>query len=648
MSRASRMLVGLIVLLLALGVMAVSAAACGGGGGGAEPTSLTTSLSGESKEGETITVLEGAAIKDKATLSGTNASKATGTVKYDVYSDKECKTLVTAAGEVTVTSGSVPASSEETLEAGTYYWQAVYSGDSKNSGSTSTCSAEIATVMPPAPRTEQIDFGGNEEVLIDHTKSASHEEVKKLYEELVKPESAKGIEAVNGKDKVEWKSPNAGEVKKNWPLVYPKATTMELLETRLALPPATQIFLKKKLEGEVTVIGKTKVAGVAIEFEQKLTEMQAKEQMEGANPEYLKLPKVTASAALPAEVRYEQITITWKWKAKARGGALFEQALGTSTHNLYMTYGKAVSEPIYFTLLAESTVQIEKISTKPTRAQVISGVWNAFKNLPGIHVWIYNPESATGEIQQTKDELWYYEEMPAKETLNQVRGSEAKTIAAVLGLFLTSQLLEYLEGECGAWQQALVQALEAEGVEATSIKVVVKFEKNAEKVCEAAGTCDMLVNNWKFAGGKVGLAYSEKEVEKLKGIAGEGVKTPSSFFINHQIVEVKNEKEEKKVSEIYDPAYGTGPIVSAKGKKERSFEAGEEAQEIRSEYQKKAIYGFCKEEEALCGEEGKLALEFKKVAGPSPPPSRRALGSFRPAAMWETMTTLPQPTWLIH
>jgi hypothetical protein len=116
------------------------------GHGGAEPTTLATSLSGEGKEGETITVLEGSKVKDKATLSGTNASKAEGKVKYDVYSESGCKTLVKAAGEVTVASGSVPASNEEELEGGaSYYWQAIYSGDSKNSGSTSSCT-EISTV----------------------------------------------------------------------------------------------------------------------------------------------------------------------------------------------------------------------------------------------------------------------------------------------------------------------------------------------------------------------------------------------------------------------------------------------------------------------------------------------------------------------
>jgi hypothetical protein len=116
-------------------------------GEGPTSTSLATSLSGEEKSGEELTVSEGSKVKDTATLSGTNASKASGTVKYKVYADKECKELVTSAGEVTVTSGSVPASEERTLEAGrVYYWQAEYSGDSNNLASTSTCGKEILTV----------------------------------------------------------------------------------------------------------------------------------------------------------------------------------------------------------------------------------------------------------------------------------------------------------------------------------------------------------------------------------------------------------------------------------------------------------------------------------------------------------------------
>jgi hypothetical protein len=110
----------LLAFVFALGVFAVNATACEGGGSeGAELTSLATKLSGVGKEGESITVSEGTKVTDKATLSGKNASKATGKVAYKVYSGKECKTLVASAGEVTVSGESVPAPRSKYVEGST-------------------------------------------------------------------------------------------------------------------------------------------------------------------------------------------------------------------------------------------------------------------------------------------------------------------------------------------------------------------------------------------------------------------------------------------------------------------------------------------------------------------------------------------------
>ena len=99
---------------------------------GPKPTTLSTSLSGGGQSGDTITVTEGTAVSDKATLSGANAATATGKVTYKVYSDKECKSLLASAGEVEAAGGTVPASNSQTLSPGTYYWQASYTGDSAN------------------------------------------------------------------------------------------------------------------------------------------------------------------------------------------------------------------------------------------------------------------------------------------------------------------------------------------------------------------------------------------------------------------------------------------------------------------------------------------------------------------------------------
>src|SRR4030081_496256 len=56
----------------------------------AEPTVLSTWLSGEGQNGANITVKEHAAVREHAELSGEHASKATGTVSYRVYSDSQC------------------------------------------------------------------------------------------------------------------------------------------------------------------------------------------------------------------------------------------------------------------------------------------------------------------------------------------------------------------------------------------------------------------------------------------------------------------------------------------------------------------------------------------------------------------------------
>jgi alpha-tubulin suppressor-like RCC1 family protein len=91
---------------------------------------------------------------DTATLLGANAASAGGTVAYALYSDPSCTQVVPGAGgQVTVTGGSVPDSADFVFtSAGTYYWQASYSGDALNQPSTSACneSSETVTVLPAA------------------------------------------------------------------------------------------------------------------------------------------------------------------------------------------------------------------------------------------------------------------------------------------------------------------------------------------------------------------------------------------------------------------------------------------------------------------------------------------------------------------
>jgi hypothetical protein len=118
---------------------------------GPQPTSVTTSLSGGGGSGATVSVGINTAVSDSATLSGTNAVTAMGTVTYNVYSDAGCTTAVSTGAPLSITSpGVLPASSAVSLaNPGLYYWQVSYSGDAANAPSASACGSEIETVSSP-------------------------------------------------------------------------------------------------------------------------------------------------------------------------------------------------------------------------------------------------------------------------------------------------------------------------------------------------------------------------------------------------------------------------------------------------------------------------------------------------------------------
>ena len=94
-------------------------------------------------------VTVGTAVHDTATLSGAT-STAGGSVTYHVYSDSACTTAVSQSGwpsTVTVANGTVASSANFTPQAaGTYYFQASYSGDAKNSPASSTCGSPGGTL----------------------------------------------------------------------------------------------------------------------------------------------------------------------------------------------------------------------------------------------------------------------------------------------------------------------------------------------------------------------------------------------------------------------------------------------------------------------------------------------------------------------
>jgi hypothetical protein len=116
-------------------------------------TTLTTKQKAGSQTGASITVPAGTVGEtDQATLAGTNAAHAGGSVTYALYASSNCATSsAVARSTVAVGGGSVPASTAvtATLAPGRYYWVVTYSGDSANGPSGSACGSEVLTVTPP-------------------------------------------------------------------------------------------------------------------------------------------------------------------------------------------------------------------------------------------------------------------------------------------------------------------------------------------------------------------------------------------------------------------------------------------------------------------------------------------------------------------
>jgi hypothetical protein len=124
-----------------------------------QPTTLSTVQVWGTTRGASITVPGSATgVHDEATLSGTYAGTATGTLTFRLYRRTgtgllQCRgtpvftstqTLLAVFGGGT-SSQPVPS----TLAPGTYFWTVVYSGDSANQPSTSPCGFETLTIAGP-------------------------------------------------------------------------------------------------------------------------------------------------------------------------------------------------------------------------------------------------------------------------------------------------------------------------------------------------------------------------------------------------------------------------------------------------------------------------------------------------------------------
>ncbi len=117
-------------------------------------TTTATNLSASS-------ITAGSTASDTATLSGTNSNTAGGTVTFNVYTDSACTSGTVATAASTVTGGVATSPAIPFPSAGTFYWQAVYAGDSYHSASTSVCNTEVLTVTAPVTSLPRTGFAPN-------------------------------------------------------------------------------------------------------------------------------------------------------------------------------------------------------------------------------------------------------------------------------------------------------------------------------------------------------------------------------------------------------------------------------------------------------------------------------------------------------
>ena len=107
----------------------------------------------------------GSQVHDTATVtSGNDSFTPSGTVTYHLYSGLDCN-VDNAIGDpetVTMSGGNVPDSSEtDPLAAGSYSYQAVYSGDNNFAGSTGPCEPFKIAQASSSTDTVVKDHGGN-------------------------------------------------------------------------------------------------------------------------------------------------------------------------------------------------------------------------------------------------------------------------------------------------------------------------------------------------------------------------------------------------------------------------------------------------------------------------------------------------------
>ena len=113
-----------------------------------EASSITTKLSGGGVSGPKIEVGEGTPVTDTAFISAHGGGPVTGRLTYAAYARSDCSgTPVAGLGSGGATTGVGPSTNPVKLPAGTYYFQAFYSGSETLQPASTPCGSEVLVVV---------------------------------------------------------------------------------------------------------------------------------------------------------------------------------------------------------------------------------------------------------------------------------------------------------------------------------------------------------------------------------------------------------------------------------------------------------------------------------------------------------------------
>ena len=113
------------------------------------------------------TVTLGGSIMDTATLAGLEHPDGSGYVAFGLFTNAHCVGLPVYLSASPESNGTVDSGSYKPTAAGSYYWAAVYTGDSNNNGFTTSCGG-----------------AGDEKVVVTGATTAAHDQRQRIRASL--------------------------------------------------------------------------------------------------------------------------------------------------------------------------------------------------------------------------------------------------------------------------------------------------------------------------------------------------------------------------------------------------------------------------------------------------------------------------------